>query len=403
MTTPRDRQADDLFLDRCLDEELGGRRPPDLCARVRGADPTAMANAAAAVAAAAVAASQPGSRMRAVLAACLLVGLVAAWALTSGLRATLPEPAKSAQALLDEFHRVMPMEPVALRDPEQRRRLAATALPVLRDIITFLADHPDLSDYTPRAAEFSIYAVVLGDASTQQPLAERARSGDPSAQAQLEAAAIITAIDDAERTAALAALTERLRHPFPTAACVIQCLVTAADLSEREALRLADSAADPEIEQRLRFAAAIAATDPRRLLGKPLDLVGRLANGAEFTTASLRGKVVLVFFWASWCQPCAAALPEVTAAHERYGNQGLAVVSVSCDHDRTALARCLAEHPEMSWPQLFNSSRPGWHELAFWCGVQSIPRLFLIDKQGVLREVNARDDLDALVRRLLAK
>ncbi|MEO6595920.1 MAG: TlpA disulfide reductase family protein [Planctomycetota bacterium] len=410
MTTPRNADADDLFVDLCLDEQIGGKRPPDLRARLLAADATKLARAAAAVDAASAAASLPEANRLAprwtTLVACILVaiGALAVWRLVAKPLARDPadrDPAAQAQALLDEFHKVMPREPESLRDPRRRARLAATALPVLRDLAALLREHRTEISFADRADEFLVYAMVLGDASVRRPLAERAAAGDAEASMLLLAAVVIGAEHDHERSNSLAKLGEGLRTAAASAMCAMRCVVTAGDLTEIEALQLAEQTTDAQLERQLRFAAEMAATSPQRLLGQPLELTGRLADGEDFTTASLRGKVVLVCFWATWCQPCLAALPEVLAVHERYAAAGLAVIGVSCDHDRAALSRYLAEHPAISWPQLFDAGRPGWHELAFFCGVRSIPSVFLIDRRGVLRDVSARDDLDMLVRRLL--
>ena len=63
----------------------------------------------------------------------------------------------------------------------------------------------------------------------------------------------------------------------------------------------------------------------------------------------------------------------------------------------------LAERPELDWPQLFEPGQAGWHPLATSLGVTAIPRLFLIDKKGVLRSVDAHGKLDELLVRLLAE
>jgi hypothetical protein len=151
------------------------------------------------------------------------------------------------------------------------------------------------------------------------------------------------------------------RTPSPAAEAATHCLLVAGDLATNEAERLAAAAADERLQRRFRMGAELADSDPRRLIGKPFELAGRLATGEQFSTAALRGKVVLVFFQASWCAPCERELPTITALAERYRDRGLAIVGVSCDDDQRQLERFASAHPEMTWPQFFDASQPGWH------------------------------------------
>jgi thiol-disulfide isomerase/thioredoxin len=143
----------------------------------------------------------------------------------------------------------------------------------------------------------------------------------------------------------------------------------------------------------------------RQLVGKPLTISGTKVGepGKEFSTASLKGKVVLIDFWATWCGPCMKAMPQVQALYKSDHKKGLEVVGVSCDDDVAELNKYLKANPATAWPQLFDGMSPGWNPIATKLGISSIPTMILIDRKGIVRSVEAEQDLDALVRQLLAE
>jgi len=132
---------------------------------------------------------------------------------------------------------------------------------------------------------------------------------------------------------------------------------------------------------------------------KPLDLKYTAVDGTKVDLANLRGKVVLVDFWATWCPPCRGEVPNVVAAYQKYHGQGFEVVGVSLDQNKDALLAFTKEHG-MVWPQYFDGK--GWkNEISSGFGINSIPAMWLVGKDGILITKNAREDLAGQVDKAL--
>jgi thiol-disulfide isomerase/thioredoxin len=139
---------------------------------------------------------------------------------------------------------------------------------------------------------------------------------------------------------------------------------------------------------------------------KPIDIAGTKVDGSDFKSSDWKGKVILVDFWATWCGPCKAELPRVKEVYSKYHDKGFEVLGVSCDSDKDALQGFVKEDPAMAWPQLFDAKQNpqlNWHPLAKQYGINGIPTMFLIDKKGVLRTVNARQNFEEMIPKLLAE
>lgn len=110
-------------------------------------------------------------------------------------------------------------------------------------------------------------------------------------------------------------------------------------------------------------------------------LVVRTADGEEVALASLRGKVVLVNLWASWCRPCRAEIPALNRAHRELADRGLVVLGVNVQaEDREGLA---AEVEGLSI--LYPVALPATPFDGTWSGPRTIPRTWLIDRAGRVR------------------
>ncbi|HMO51191.1 MAG TPA: TlpA disulfide reductase family protein [Kiritimatiellia bacterium] len=127
------------------------------------------------------------------------------------------------------------------------------------------------------------------------------------------------------------------------------------------------------------------------LLGKPFPGMTFTALDGQFVdVAAMKGKVVWIDFWATWCGPCRRKIPDLIAAYEQYRGAGFEIVAISLDKDEQALRRYIEEH-NLTWPQHFDGK--GWENVfARQFDIHGIPDSFLLDRQGVVRYRGLRGD-----------
>ena len=106
-------------------------------------------------------------------------------------------------------------------------------------------------------------------------------------------------------------------------------------------------------------------------------------DGKTITLQSLRGKVVLLDFWATWCGPCIQALPELKEIRKKFANRPFELISISVDREKRKLEDFVKAN-EMTWPQYFDE---GYRVAKDAFGVATFPSYFVLDGEGVVTYV----------------
>jgi thiol-disulfide isomerase/thioredoxin len=122
------------------------------------------------------------------------------------------------------------------------------------------------------------------------------------------------------------------------------------------------------------------------------------------STQNLRGKVVVIDFWATWCAPCVAEMPKLKKLYAQYKDQGVEFIGVSLDRpgEGLKLLQTFVKENGIAWPQYYQGN---WWASEFstsW-GIGRFPSTIIVDAEGNLYSTEAYGRLDKLIPELIKK
>ena len=128
---------------------------------------------------------------------------------------------------------------------------------------------------------------------------------------------------------------------------------------------------------------------PDALIGKKaINFNVKDLDGNDLSLEKYRDNVILLDFWAVWCGPCVAEMPNVKQVYEKYKDANFQIIGISLDQRRDTLVGYL-EKEGITWPQFFDGN--GWrNQVAEMYGISAIPHMYLIDGNGVIRKSGVR-------------
>jgi thiol-disulfide isomerase/thioredoxin len=179
------------------------------------------------------------------------------------------------------------------------------------------------------------------------------------------------------------------------------------------AMMTANPKAKAAIEERIlkelpesQFAARIQSDrNERETIGKAFELEFTDAiKGSSVSMKGLKGKVVVVDFWATWCGPCVAEMPKMKEIYAEFHDKGVEFIGISLDAPKEDGGldnlKNFVKEKEIPWPQYYDGGKGDFAKM--W-GVSAIPTVFIIDAEGKISSMNAGGKLEQLIPELLKK
>ncbi len=138
-------------------------------------------------------------------------------------------------------------------------------------------------------------------------------------------------------------------------------------------------------------------------IGKtPKDFTVETISGKKVTLSKLKGKVVMIDFWATWCPPCRKEIPNLVKLYNANNKKGFEIIGISLDFkDKLQQVKDFMKEKGMKWEVSYSGK--GWNtEISKLYGVNSIPSVWLVDKKGVLRYFDIHgEELEAKILELI--
>jgi thiol-disulfide isomerase/thioredoxin len=136
------------------------------------------------------------------------------------------------------------------------------------------------------------------------------------------------------------------------------------------------------------------------VVGEPLPIQFTASDGRVINSTTLSNKVILVDFWASWCPPCVASIPDLVKLYAQYHTNGLEIVGINFDDDTNAAQKCISQ-THITWPQYFGGY--GADNMYGREYGETLPYVWLVDKKGIVQDIHGRVNTEAKIQKLLAQ